>query len=91
VEDFQERLKTAIQSQQSGGAATSPGELAAESATPLAEVAKNSVSMLRHDQGNVNMESQASEMAQNHIQHNLALSLLIDQFHLLQSAISEKV
>ena len=59
--------------------------------TPLAEVAKTSPSILRHDQGNVALESQASEMAKNQMQHNLALSLLVDQFRLLQSAISEKV
>ena len=36
------------------------------------------------------MESQASGMAQNQMQHNLALSLLINQIHELQAVISEK-
>ncbi len=53
-------------------------------------MAKSSQTMLRHDLGNVAMESQASEMAKNQMQHNLALSLLINQFHELQAVISEK-
>jgi flagellar basal-body rod protein FlgB len=90
VEDFQERLKTAIEDQKNPSA-MSPGESGWQQPVPLAEVAKNSQSVLRHDQGNVSMEYQAAEMAKNQMQHNLALSLLVSQFRLLQSAISEKV
>jgi flagellar basal-body rod protein FlgB len=90
VEAFQERLKAAIQ-ERDNPSTLSPGEPEYRPVTPLAEVAKTSPSILRHDQGNVALESQASEMAKNQMQHNLALSLLVDQFRLLQSAISEKV
>ena len=53
----------------------------------MAEVAKSSRSILRHDMGNVNLESQVTEMAKNHIQHNMALTILTDQFRQLQTAI----
>ena len=41
--------------------------------------------------GNVDMESQVTEMVKNQIQHNMAMAILTDQFRLLQTAISEKV
>jgi flagellar basal body rod protein FlgB len=57
----------------------------------MAEVAKSSPTILRHDMGNVDMESQVTEMVKNEMQHNTALTILTDQFHQLQIAISEKV
>ena len=97
VEDFQARLKQAIddrdQPPPASGYPASPGETAGtmypwSAAKPLlAEVAKSSRSILRHDMGNVDMESQVSEMVKNHIQHNLALTILSDQFRQLQLAI----
>jgi flagellar basal body rod protein FlgB len=33
------------------------------------------------------METQVSEMVKNQIQHNLAMTIMVDQFHLLQTAI----
>ena len=53
----------------------------------MAEVAKSSQSILRHDMGNVDMESQVTEMVKNHMQNNLALTILTDQFQQLQMAI----
>ena len=90
VEEFQARLKAAVE-EQNQPSTLSPGDPSWQPATPLAEVAKSSASMLRHDLGNVTMENQASEMAKNQMQHHLALTLLVDQFRQLQTAISEKV
>jgi len=39
----------------------------------------------------VALESQASEMAKNQMQHNLAMTILTNQFKLLQTAISGNV
>ena len=89
VEDFEDRLKAAIAARDRGEA-SSPHDLAQRVAM-LAQVASSSRSILRHDLGNVDMESQAAAMSQNHMQHNLALTIMTDQFRLLQSAISEKV
>ena len=90
VEDFQNRLKAAIaQRYQAGGESTA--DPAADDAPMLAGVAKNSQAIVRHDLGKVDMETQVSEMVKNQVQHNLAITIMTDQFHLLQTAISEKV
>ena len=87
VEDFQARLKQAID-ERDEPQAVSPGEAELAPKTMMAEVAKSSQStILRHDMGNVDMESQVSEMVKNHMQHNLAITILEDQFHQLQTAI----
>jgi flagellar basal-body rod protein FlgB len=44
-----------------------------------------------HDQNNVGIEHQVTEMVKNQMQHNMALSIMVQQFHLLETAISEKV
>ena len=57
----------------------------------MAEVAENSKTILHHDQSNVGIEHQVTEMVKNQMQHNLALTMMIHQFRLLQTAISERV
>ncbi len=90
VEDFQSRLKRAIETRDQPQV-RSPGEVDLPAKPMMADVAKSSQSILRHDLGNVDMESQATEMVKNQMQHNLALTLLTDQFHQLQMAISGRV
>ena len=85
VEDFQARLKQAIDDRDQPQV-RSPGETAL--APLMAEVAKSSRSILRHDMGNVDMESQVTEMVKNQMRHNLALTILTDQFRQMQLAIS---
>ena len=97
VEDFQARLKQAIedhdQPPRASGYPADHGYMVPAGETDLpakplmAEVAKSSRSILRHDMGNVDMESQVNEMVKNHMQHNLALTILSDQFRQLQLAI----
>jgi flagellar basal-body rod protein FlgB len=89
VDDFQKQLKEALSAQRSG--LRSPGETASAAPKPLAEVAKSSAAILRHDLGQVSMEQQATEMAKNQMQHNLALTILVDQYHILQTAIKGTV
>lgn len=94
VEDFQSRLQQAVQERHqppSSLEGLSPGEVGTRNAEPLAEVAKNSKTILHHDQNNVSIERQAAEMVKNQMQHNLALTIMVNQFRLLETAISEKV
>jgi flagellar basal-body rod protein FlgB len=86
VADFQARLKQAI-NQRDQPPVGSPGEAGFAPKPLMAEVAKSSRSILRHDLGNVDMETQVTEMVKNEMQHNLALTILTDQFHQLQTAI----
>ncbi len=79
VHDFQNRLKSAIESREVPGPA--------RGADPVAHVAKNSRLLTRHDECNVSPEQQVSEMVKNQIQHNTALTIMISQMRLLQAAI----
>jgi flagellar basal-body rod protein FlgB len=90
VEDFQSRLKQAIEDRDDP-MVRSPGEAQLPPKPVMAEVAKSSRMVLRHDMGNVDMESQVTEMVKNQMQHNTALALLTDQFRQLQTAISGRV
>jgi flagellar basal-body rod protein FlgB len=90
VEDFQSRLKQAIDDRDDP-TARSPGETQLPPKQPIAEVAKSSRMILRHDMGNVDMESQVTEMVKNQMQHNTALAILTEQFRQLQTAISGRV
>ena len=101
VADFQARLKAALEEQQKpsamarpsqGEQARSPGEAAAAgNRRSLATVAEDSKGIVYHDGTNISMEQQATEMAKNQMQHNLALAIMISQFGLLDTAISERV
>ena len=92
VADFQSRLKQAItKSQQSPMVAGSAdlGTTTVEN-NRISEVANGVESILYHDESNVGAEYQVNEMVKNRMQHNLAVSILSQQFRLLQVAISEK-
>jgi flagellar basal-body rod protein FlgB len=91
VDDFQKRLKAAIETRAQPQMPTSPGEPEIPARPALAEVAKDSQAMLRHDLNNVSMESQVTEMVKNHMQHNTALAIMASQFRLLQTAVSGRV
>jgi flagellar basal-body rod protein FlgB len=90
VDDFQTRLRDAIQ-QQHQPQPQSPGELGSMERMSIATTARDAKSILMHDGSNVGVEDQVSEMVKNHMQHNLALSIMASQFRLLAVAISEKV
>lgn len=89
-EDFQERLAKAIESRRQPPTYHSTGETGYEPPEPLAEVSKNPKTILHHDNSNVGIEYQVTEMVKNQMQHNLALTVMVQQFHLLQAAISER-
>ena len=91
VEDFQARLKEAIRRRDEMPLARSPGLRTAERPAALAKVSKDAKTILYHDDSNVGIEYQVTEMVKNQLQHSLALSILTSQFRLLQSAISERV
>ena len=94
VDDFQTRLKSAIEERNQPGSSAPPGQAitaGAERENNVAEVAKDSKEILCHDQSQVGLEHQVTEMVKNRMDHNLALSIMVSQFHLLQAAISERV
>ena len=92
VDDFQQRLDHAIKSRRQPDVYRSPGDMASgDEPSEMAQVSKNPRNILYHDKSNVGVEYQVTEMVKNHIQHNMALAIMSNQFKLLQTAISERV
>ena len=91
VEDFQDRLRKAIEQDNKPPVFESPGLAAEDRSDLFAEISKNPKSILYHDKSNVGLEFQVTEMVKNQMQHNLALTLMTNQFRQLQVAVSGRV
>ncbi len=88
VEQFQEKLQDAIETKADDGSLSPTGSRIG--VDPFGKVKRELNGILYHDQSNVGLEQQVAEITKNHLQHNLALSLLNSQFRVLQSAVSER-
>jgi flagellar basal-body rod protein FlgB len=92
VEDFQTRLREAIQDRhEPEPTAMSPGEIQEPDRSKLAEISENPKTILYHDDSNVGLEHQVTEMVKNQAMHNMALTIMASQFRLLEAAITERV
>lgn len=91
VEDFQDQLRSYLRSRHDPRAAESPGLLAGAAGGGKAGAAREPKVILRHDESNVGIEYQVTEMVKNQMQHNMALAILNSQMRLLQTAISERL
>ena len=99
-EKFQERLKEALESRAAERAASSSrygipavdstAANESKSSDPFSEVKDSFRSVLRHDDADVSIETQITEIAKNQSEHNMALSIMISQFRLLEAAITER-
>ena len=87
---FQERLKEAI-SQARSGQPLSPGLASSQDGDPIRGVRASLENILYHDDTNIDLEKQVAEISKNQLLHNFALTVITDQFALLESAISERV
>ena len=88
---FQEKLKEAIEQAQTTARPMSPGLANSEPNDPLREVRKSLTNIVYHDDTNIDLEKQVAEITKNQMLHNFALTVMTDQFRLLESAISERV
>jgi flagellar basal-body rod protein FlgB len=92
---FQEKLKEAISlartPQSQPAEPLSPGLARSEEGDPLREVRSSLENILYHDDTNIDLEKQVAEISKNQLLHNFALTVMTDQFALLESAISERV
>jgi len=104
VEGFQERLKSAIAARDQaaslppgygspGQAANSPLSRATHNNMQATwdEVRESAKDILYHDDSDVSIEQQITEVSKNQMQHNLALTIMNSQFRLLRTAISERL
>ncbi len=89
--EFQQRLKEAIAASQSSAQPLSPGLAYSEPGDPMRQVRASLENILYHDDTNIDLEKQVTEMTKNQLLHNFALTVMTDQFQLLQQAISERV
>ena len=69
----------------------SPGWRHSEPGDPMRQVRASLENLVYHDDTNIDLEKQVAEMTKNHLLHNFALTVMTDQFQLLQTAISERV
>lgn len=91
VEDFHEQLRNMIRRRHDPRAAESPGLIAEAAASGKAASVREPKTILHHDQSNVGIEFQVTEMVKNQMQHNVALAILSSQMRLLQAAVSERL
>ena len=88
---FQQKLKEALADTRTTAEPVSPGLARSQPGDPMREVRASLENLVYHDDTNIDLEKQVAEMTKNHLLHNFALTVMTDQFQLLQSAISERV
>jgi flagellar basal-body rod protein FlgB len=89
---FQNQLKEAIETRREQAAqAASDGSIgASDDEAPLTSMHEPMKSLLYHDDSDNDLERQVAELTKNQMQYNLAVTLMTNQFRLLQAAISEQ-
>lgn len=90
VESFQEALKKSIAAEELGDV-SSPGHPTSPREEAHSEVKDAMTNILYHDDTNIDIEKQVVEISKNQFMHNLAVTLMTNQFQQLQMAINERV
>jgi len=88
-EQFESKLGEAIRVRDRAPSAGYAG-VASSKTDAVSHVSDRVKGMVYHDQGNVGLEQQITEMSKNQTRHNLALAILNSQFRLLGAAVSER-
>ncbi len=91
VETFQARLKEAIQRQKTETAVSSPGLITSGNGDPMSDVKDSMKAILFHDESDVGLEQQVTELANNQFMHNMAIAIMNQQFRQIETAISERI
>lgn len=91
VDTFQQRLREAIEARTSANHPTSPGILTESPDEAMRKVDDSMRTILFHDKSDVGLEQQVLELSKNQFMHNLAVTIMSHQFHLLQAAVGERV
>jgi flagellar basal-body rod protein FlgB len=87
-EMFQSQLKEAVEANRADQAG--PAEAGGDDGDAFKAVAASAHTLVYHDGTNLDIEQQASELAKNTMEYNLALSLMTSQFHTFEAVISER-
>jgi flagellar basal-body rod protein FlgB len=86
---FQERLKEVIEKRNTPYATSAARVDEYDSA--MQEVNDSMRTLLFHDKSDVGLEQQVLEISKNRTMHNMAISIMQNQFALLNVAISERI
>jgi flagellar basal-body rod protein FlgB len=86
---FHSQLKEAIEASRTDQSDSS-SSASEETANAYQAVAATAHTLVYHDGTNLDIEQQASELAKNTMEYNLALSLMTSQFHTFEAVISER-
>jgi flagellar basal-body rod protein FlgB len=88
---FTQQLREMVEAQKQGFATSETHDFSELKHRSLDKSELGWGSLVRHDDGDVNLEQQVAQLSKNYMQHNLALTIMNSQFRLLQAAVSEKV
>ena len=88
VETFQQRLKESVEA---SSRQVTPGVVTHQADDAFHRVKDTMKTILFHDDSDVDLEQQVTELSKNQMMHNMAVSLLTSQFRLLETVISERV
>ena len=88
---FKGKLAKAIEKKHEIGGPTSVKYPLNDTMEPTGEIWPVDIPILYHDNNNVGMEYQVTEMNKNNMEFNTAISIMRHQMMLLQTAISERV
>ena len=91
VDTFQQRLKAAMEVRKTKHEPVSPGIVDSPADEPMRQVRESLKNILYHDDSNVSLEHQITEINKNQMLHNTAITIMTQQFRLLQVAVSERV
>jgi flagellar basal-body rod protein FlgB len=97
VKSFQSRLKEAVEARRQASESPSYAINAELAGKPTGEGAENwqlvrdtKNDILYHDEHDVSLESQVTQITKNQSQHNLALTIMNAQFRILRAAVTER-
>lgn len=90
VGSFQEALKKSIAAEKLDDY-VSPGRGMSPRQEAQGEAKAAMQTLLYHDDTNIDIERQVTEISKNQFMHNMAVSIMTSQFKLLETSISERV
>jgi flagellar basal-body rod protein FlgB len=91
VDTFHERLREAIATRNESQEFPSGSILTDSPDDEIRNVKESMETILFHDGSNVGIEQQVLELGKNQFMHNMAVTIMSNQFRMLQTAIAERV
>ena len=91
VDEFQSRLKEAIEARDRTTQSLSENSSIQERDSAMRKVKEATKDILYHDKSDLSLEKQVLQISKNEGMHNMAIAILTSQFRTLNVAISERV